>query len=45
MTPKTLPKVGGTNGGISMDDIRTVKELLGRIGVDGVRELAEVLAQ
>lgn len=39
------PKVAQANGAIGMDDIRAVKELVGRIGVDGVRELAEVLSK
>lgn len=42
--PKASPKVGGTNGGISVEDIRALKELPGRIGADNVRELAEVLS-
>ena len=43
--PKASPQVGGTNGGISVEDIRAVKALVDRIGADSVRELAEVLAQ
>jgi hypothetical protein len=34
-----------TTGGISLDDIRAVKELADRIGADKVRELAEVLSK
>jgi hypothetical protein len=33
-----------TSGGISLNDIRAVKELAARIGADKVRQLAEVLA-
>jgi hypothetical protein len=43
--PKAVLKVGAVNGGISVEDIRAVKELVGRIGADSVRELAELLAQ
>jgi len=32
------------NGGISVEDIRAVKELVGRIGAENVRELVDVLA-
>jgi hypothetical protein len=42
--PKASPKAGGTNGGIGVDDIRAVKELVERLGADSVRELAEALA-
>jgi len=42
--PKALPKIAATNGGISVEDIRALKELVGRIGADSVRELAEVLS-
>jgi hypothetical protein len=33
------------NGGISMEDIKAVKELADRLGTDRVKELAEVLAR
>jgi hypothetical protein len=35
----------GAAGGISLDDIRAVKELVGKIGADKVQELAGVLAR
>jgi hypothetical protein len=38
---KTAARVGG---GITVSDIRAVKELAARIGADKVRQLAEVLA-
>jgi hypothetical protein len=43
--PKASPKVGGRNGGISVEDIRAVKTLVDRIGADGVRELVAVLSE
>jgi len=42
-TPPTPLKAVATNGGISVEDIRAVKELVGRIGADNVRELVDVL--
>jgi hypothetical protein len=42
---KVTPKVGATNGRISVEDIRVVKELLGRIGTEAVKELADVLSE
>ena len=41
----SAPKVARGNGGISVEDIRTVKGLVDRLGADGVRELAEVLSK
>lgn len=43
--PKASPRVGGTNGGISVEDIRAVKGLVEKLGAEAVKELAEVLAQ
>ncbi|HKI35084.1 MAG TPA: hypothetical protein VKA46_24720 [Gemmataceae bacterium] len=43
--PKASPQVGGTNGGISVDDIRAIKALVDRLGADGVRQVAEVLSE
>jgi len=43
--PKASPQVEGTNGGISVEDIRAVKALVDRLGADGLRELAEVLSE
>jgi hypothetical protein len=45
VTPKASRQAGATNGGITVEDIKAVKELVGRIGADGVRELAEVLSK
>jgi hypothetical protein len=42
--PKASPKVVGTNGGISVEDIRAVKGLVEKIGAEAVKELAEVLS-
>jgi hypothetical protein len=43
--PKTAPAAVRTTtpGGISIDDVRAVKELADRIGSDKVRQLVEVL--
>ena len=35
----------GSAGGITVDDIRAVKEVVARIGADQVRQLTEVLAR
>jgi len=35
----------GAAGGISLDDIRAVKQLVARLGADRLRELAEVLSK
>ena len=43
-TPAPAPKAAST-GGISMEDIRAVRELVGRIGADKVQELAGMLAK
>ena len=43
-TPAPAPQAAST-GGISMEDIRAVKELVGRIGADKVQELAGMLAK
>ena len=44
--PKTAPAAARTTaqGGISVEDVRAVKELADRIGSDKVRQLAEVLS-
>jgi hypothetical protein len=42
---KASPRAGTMNGGISVEDIRAVKELLGRIGAEAVKELADVLSE
>jgi hypothetical protein len=42
-TPPPAPKAAA--GGISMEDIRAVKDLVARIGADRVQELAGVLAK
>jgi hypothetical protein len=42
---KAALKVGAVNGAISVEDIRAVKELVGRIGAESVKELAGVLSQ
>lgn len=44
-TPKASPAPVSRAGGITLDDIRAVKELANRIGADKVRQLAEVLAK
>jgi hypothetical protein len=43
--PKTSLKVAGTNGGISVEDIRAVKGLVDKIGAGTVKELADVLSE
>ena len=35
----------GGVGGITLDDVRAVKEIVDRIGADRVRELADVLSK
>ncbi len=42
---KASPKVGVTNGTISVEDIRAVKTLVDRIGAGAVKELAAVLSE
>ena len=44
--PKTAPAAARTTtpGGISVEDVRAVKELADRIGSDKLRQLAEVLS-
>src|SRR5262249_33606699 len=41
--PKESPKAGGRSGGISVEDIRAVKELADRLGPGKVRALMDVL--
>jgi hypothetical protein len=43
--PKTSLKAAGTNGGISVEDIRAVKLLVDKIGAGAVKELADVLSE
>jgi hypothetical protein len=43
--PTPAPKASATGGGISLDDIRAVKELTARLGADKVSELAGLLAR
>lgn len=45
-TPQTSPAAPvSRSGGITLDDIRAVKELADRLGADKLRQLAEVLAK
>ena len=44
-TPRPRPETGQAGGGISLDDIRTVRELLDRVGADRLRALIELLAR
>jgi hypothetical protein len=43
-TPAPTPKPAA-RGGIDLEDIRTVKALVGRIGADSLQELAGMLAR
>ena len=43
--PTPAPKASETGGGISLDDIRAVKELTARLGADRVCELVGLVAR
>ncbi len=43
--PRQATRAAAINGGVSVEDIRTVKALVDRIGSESVRQLAEVLAK
>jgi hypothetical protein len=45
ITAAPAPKKAASTGGISLEDIRSVKGLVGRIGADKVQELAGMWSQ